>query len=188
MIGDFLRRITAALERSGTPYMLTGSLASSMYGVPRSTNDIDIVIAPSRDQLETFLQLVQRLKLSVAREEAIAAYRNRTMFGVVDFANGWKVDLILQKSRAFSVAEFERRESHEVDGVHLTIATPEDVLLAKLEWAKMSGSERQLEDVAGILRMQGANLDLHYIESWVESLDLAVQWSAARSKSGLTSR
>jgi hypothetical protein len=51
MIGEFLRRVTAALDTNGVPYMLTGSLASSMYGIPRATNDIDIVIAPAREQL-----------------------------------------------------------------------------------------------------------------------------------------
>ena len=59
-----------------------------------------------------------------------------------------KVDLILRKDRTFSVTEFERRETHEVEGMRLTLATPEDVLLAKLEWAKLGDSERQLEDAA----------------------------------------
>lgn len=102
------------------------------------------------------------------------------MFSVVDFPHGFKVDLIVQKDRPFSVAEFERRETHEVDGIRLTIASPEDVLLAKLEWARMSESERQLEDVAGILCEQAETLDFSYIESWVETLGLAAQWEAAR--------
>lgn len=164
------------------PYMLTGSLASSMYGVPRATNDIDIVVAPTHKQLEAFLQLIQRLNLYVAREEAAAALKNKTMFSVIDFANGWKVDFIMQKGHAFGIEEFERRETHEVDGIRLSIATPEDVLLAKLEWARMSESERQLEDVAGILRTQGQKLDLSYVRSWVETLGLNAQWEAAQTR------
>ena len=60
MIGELLRRITAALDANGVPYMLTGSLASSIYGIPRATNDIDIVIAPTREQLLSLVQLLQR--------------------------------------------------------------------------------------------------------------------------------
>jgi hypothetical protein len=117
MIGEFLLRIATALEMNGIPYMLAGSLASSMYGIPRATNDIDIVIAP------------------------------------------------------------------EVDGRQLTLATPEDVLLAKLEWAKIGESQRQLEDAAGILKMQRETLDWDYLRRWVDNLEVQDQWKAAHALS-----
>jgi hypothetical protein len=180
MIGEFLRRITAALDLNGIPYMLTGSLASSMYGIPRATNDIDIVIAPSREQLLAVVQLFQRLGLTVASEAAVAALRNKTDFNVIDFSNGWKVDLILRKDRPFSITEFDRRETYDVEDIRLTLAQPEDVLIAKLEWAKSGNSERQLDDAAGILRMQAEKLDRTYIEHWVEALELNDQWDAVR--------
>jgi hypothetical protein len=160
--------------------MLTGSLASSMYGTPRATNDIDIVIAPNREQLLALVQMFQRLGLTAASEEALAALRNKSQFNVVDFARGLKVDLIVRKERDFSVEEFARRETHEVDGMRLTIATPEDVLIAKLEWARMGDSERHLIDCAGMIRTQGERLDLPYIERWVATLGLQQQWIAAR--------
>lgn len=180
MIGEILRKIAAALEMHGVPYMLTGSVASSMYGVPRATNDVDVVIAPTRDQLLSMVQLFQRIGLSVAPEAALSALKNHTQFNVIDFSKGLKVDLIIRKERDFSVTEFDRREVHEVEGVRLTIATPEDVLLAKLEWAKIGDSERQLVDAAGILKVQGDNLDRAYIERWVSDLGLQDQWLAAR--------
>jgi hypothetical protein len=179
MIGEFLRRVTAALDTNGVPYMLTGSLASSMYGIPRATNDIDIVIAPTREQLVSLVQLFQRVGLNVAPETALAAFRARSQFNVIDFPRGLKTDLILRKEREFSLTEFDRRETHEVGGMSLTLATPEDVLIAKLEWSKMGDSERQLVDAAGIIKMQRATLDLAYIEKWVESLGLQQQWNAA---------
>ena len=182
MIGEFLRRITAALDAHGIPYMLTGSLASSMYGIPRATNDIDIVISATREQVLAIVQLFQRVGLTIAPEAAVAALRSKTQFNVIDFPRGLKVDFIVRKDRHFNVTEFERRETHEVDGMRLTIATPEDVLLAKLEWAKMSDSERQLIDAAGIVRVQGGSLDIGYIERWVEELGLQQQWRAARDK------
>jgi hypothetical protein len=182
MIGEFLRRVTTALEANAIPYMLTGSLASSMYGVPRATNDIDIVISATREQLLSIVQLFQRVGLTVAPEAAVAALRHKSQFNVVDLARGMKADLIVRKDREFSVGEFARRETHEVEGIRLTIATPEDVLLAKLEWAKLGESERQLVDAAGILTVQGGKLDIGYIERWVRDLGLAEQWDAVRGK------
>ncbi len=78
MIGELLCRVTAALDAHGVPYMLTGSLASSMYGVPRATNDIDIVVSPTRDQLLSMMTLFQRTGLTVTSEAALAALRNKT--------------------------------------------------------------------------------------------------------------
>ena len=182
MLGEFLRRIAAALELHAVPYMLTGSLASSMYGIPRATNDVDIVIAPSREQLLSLVQLFQGVGLTVDLEAALAAFRARSQFNVIDFDEGWKVDLIIRKDREFSVTEFDRKETHDVAGMRLTLARPEDVLLAKLEWSKMGDSDRQLQDAAGILEMQGDALDLRYIERWVEELHVEQQWSAAQEK------
>jgi hypothetical protein len=181
MIGEFLRRITAALDMTGVPYMLTGSVASSMYGVPRATNDIDIVVAPTREQLLSLVQLFQRIGLMADTDSALAALRTKGQFNVIDFPKGWKLDVIVRKDREFSSIEFDRRETHEVEGMRLTIATPEDVLIAKLEWAKMGESERQLGDAAGILKMQSATLDVSYIHRWVTALGLEEQWNAARA-------
>jgi hypothetical protein len=180
MIGELLRRVVAALDMYGVPYMVTGSLASSMYGIPRATNDIDIVIAPTREQLLPVVQLFQRVGLTVASESALTALRNKSQFNVIDFPNGLKVDLMIRKDRDFSATEFDRRVTHEVEGFRLTLATPEDVILAKLEWSKIGDSERQIVDVAGIIKMQGERLDLPYIDRWVDLLELQEQWRAAQ--------
>jgi hypothetical protein len=182
MIGELLRRVTAALDANNIPYMLTGSLASSMYGIPRATNDIDIVVAPTREPLLAMVSLFQRTGLTVTSEAAVAALRNKTQFNVIDFPRGLKIDLIVRKDRDFSRIEFDRRETHEVEGMTLTIAAPEDVLLAKLEWAKIGDSERQLIDAAGILKVQGEALDMPYIRHWVARLDLEPEWEAAQQR------
>jgi hypothetical protein len=183
MLGEFLRRVTAALDITGVPYMLTGSLASSMYGIPRSTNDIDIVVAPTREQLLSLIQFFKRMGLYV-NEDALEAWSRKSQFNVIDFPNGWKVDLIVRKDREFSTIEFDRRQTHEVEGIRLTIATPEDVVIAKLEWFRIGRSERQLDDAAGILRMQGDKLDREYIERWVSTLGLGPAWAEAVRRAG----
>jgi len=181
-----MRRICTALEMHHVPYMVTGSLASSVHGEPRSTNDLDVVIAPSRDQLFSLVQLFKRVGLYVRWEEAEAALKHRDMFNVADFKNGWKVDLIVRKAREFSISEFERREPVEIDGLTFVITSAEDILIAKLEWFKIGESQRQLEDAAGIIRIQGDNLDTAYIEYWITSLELAEQWGKARVLAGLS--
>jgi len=185
-IEDFLRRICTALEMNHVPYMVTGSLASSVHGEPRSTNDLDVVIAPTRDQLFSLVQLFKRVGLYVRWEEAEAALRNRDMFNVADFTNAWKVDLIVRKAREFSVSEFERREPAEIDGLSFVITSAEDILVAKLEWFKIGESERQLADAAGIIRIQGDRLDTAYVEKWVEALELNDQWRKARALAGVS--
>ena len=84
---EVLRRITAALDRAGIAYMLTGSFASSMYGALRSTMDIDIVIAASRDQVERLVQLLPETEYYVELESALRAYDHESMFNVIDLAN-----------------------------------------------------------------------------------------------------
>jgi hypothetical protein len=95
---------------------------------------------------------------------------------VVDTTSGWKVDLIVRKHRPFSEVEFARRQSAEFEGCPLWVATVEDVMVAKLEWAKLGGSARQLEDVAALLRVHSERLDQAYLEHWIATLGVTAQW------------
>lgn len=164
------------------PYMLTGSYASAVHGTPRATQDIDIVIGPSPAQLGTLLEQLPDTAYYVSREAALDALARRGQFNVIDFETGWKVDFIVVKAREFSREELARRRAIEVDGVPLYVASAEDVVIAKLEWAKLGASTRQLEDVAGIVRMQAEQLDRAYVERWVGELGLNDQWSEALIK------
>ena len=92
------------------------------------------------------------------------------------------MDFILKKRRPFSDVEFERRDVLEFSGLRLSFATAEDILISKLEWVKEGESQRQLEDAAGIIRVQGDNLDIPYVEYWVRELGLSEQWVAAKAR------
>lgn len=164
--------------------MLTGSFASGFHGAPRATQDIDIVISPTLGSLNRFLRLLPEDEYYVSRDAALDAYSRETLFNVVDFASGWKVDLICRKARAFSIVEFDRRSRRDLAGLDIFLATAEDVLVAKLEWAKLAQSNRQIEDAASILRIQGDALDLAYIAKWVEQLGLQSEWQRARTLAG----
>ncbi len=171
-----IHRFAALLEAAEVPYMLTGSFASGYHGAPRASQDIDIVIAPTRASLDALLSLLPEDRYYVSRDAAVDAYRRQSLFNVVDFSSGWKVDLICRKGRPFSMTEFDRRSLRDFVGRRVFLASPEDVLLAKLEWAKLAESERQIEDAAGILRVQADGLDRAYVAKWVAELGLGREW------------
>jgi hypothetical protein len=162
--------------------MLTGSFASSYHGAPRATQDIDLVISPTPDQVRAFVNQLPRTEYYVDENAALEAVRSEGQFNVIDLATGWKIDLIVRKSRAFSREEFERRAAGEIEGVRIDIASIEDLILAKLEWAKMGGSERQIEDAAMLLRRRRSTIDVAYIQRWVGALGVGEQWKAALAR------
>ena len=102
------------------------------------------------------------------------------MFNVIDLATGWKIDLIIRKSRAFSQEEFSRRQRVRLHEVPLFVASAEDVVVSKLEWAKLSQSGRQIEDAAAILRTRWDMLDRSYLAKWIAELDLKKEWDDAK--------
>jgi hypothetical protein len=168
------------LVRIGIPHMVVGSFASMIHGEPRTTQDLDIVIDPTADQLEQLLRALPTERYYVDPDVARDARKRRSMFNVIDITTGWKLDLIIRKPRPFSVEELHRRIKATIRGVPVEAATAEDTIVAKLEWSKAGSSDRQLEDVAGILRVRGPQLDLPYIERWVDELELREQWDRAR--------
>lgn len=177
-----LRTIVGWFHDADVPFMVAGSFASTFHGHPRATQDVDIVVDPTRDALLRFLASLPAERTYVDHESALDAFKQRDMFNVIDTETGWKLDLIFRKDRAFSRAEFGRRSSVEWSGVSLFVAAPEDVILSKLEWAKLSGgSERQMRDVAGVFEMQHGQLDYAYIESWLDVLAVRTLWDQVRA-------
>ncbi len=162
--------------------MVAGSFASAVHGLPRTTQDIDIVIDPtSLAALEQLVRSMPEDDYYVDLEAAREAHRARSMFNAIDQSSGWKVDFILRKNRAFSREEFARRTPLLLLDVPVFVATPEDTVISKLEWSALAGgSERQRRDVAGVLATVGTRIDLPYIERWVTELGLSSEWEAAK--------
>ena len=180
IVPEALLRIAAELNRAGIPFMLTGSFASVFYGSPRSTQDIDLVIAGSAAQLRAFVETLPGKEYYVDVDAALAALKRESLFNIIDLKTSWKIDLIIRKSRAFSQEEFGRRRLSNLEGVSLHVASAEDIILAKLEWAKLGESQRQIDDAAGILKLRADTLDRSYLEKWVRELNLSEQWNDAR--------
>jgi hypothetical protein len=159
------------LDAREIPFMLTGSYGSSFHGEPRTTNDIDFVIAPTEEKLEA---LVESLGESyyVSSVAAREAWKTRGSFNVIDASHGVKADLILRKNRPFSDEEFRRRIPARILGVSLTLASCEDTILAKLEWSSLGDSERQFRDAVGVIAIQTDRLDEKYLRRWSRELEI----------------
>ena len=112
--------------------------------------------------------------------DAQGALQLRSQFDVIDTTTGWKGDLIIRKERPFSQEEFARRQAVDLLGVTTHVATAEDTVLAKLEWARAGGYERQMADVVAVLAVVGASLDDAYLDRWAAVLDISDQLDRAR--------
>ena len=181
---SFLQRVAQILEGSGVPYMLTGSLAAAYYATPRATQDIDVVIDTEEKGIERLVQGFLEAEFYVDRQAALAAWRTHGQFNAIDPDSGWKVDLIVRKDRSFSRTEFERREPADLLGIEVSLASLEDVVIAKREWAQMGNSELQRADIVRLLELSGDQLDRTYLEKWVSELGLQKEWTSILKRVG----
>lgn len=179
-----IHAVVAELEALAIPYMVTGSLASTHHGRPRTTQDVDLVIDPDEPQLRKLVSRLQEAGFYADGDVAERALRQRRQFNAIRPDTGIKIDLIVRKDRPHSVEELRRRARVELaGGTAVSLASPEDCILSKLEWSrKAGGSEKQIADVVGVLEVQGSRLDVDYIDRWARDLDLLDLWQPLRPR------
>lgn len=162
---DCLRR----LNRTGVTYMLTGSMASNYWGIPRTTHDLDFVIQLPPSAVGLLVK--EFLPDFYLDEHAIrAAYQPPYQFNAIDTRSALKIDFWLPRGTSFETEMFRRRVQKTLFGEPAWIATAEDTLLHKLFWDLLTPSERQRTDAAGIMAVQRGNLDLDYMRRWATEL------------------
>jgi hypothetical protein len=164
------------LNWTGIPYMLTGSMASNLWGVPRTTHDLDFVLLLRQSEVPRFVAEFSN-GFFLQPDSILKAFQPPRMFNAIDESSALKVDFWLLGEGPFEQEMFRRRVSASLFGETAWVATAEDVILHKLYWNQITPSERQLYDAAGIYAVQSATLDRAYIERWSEALGVAGQWS-----------
>ncbi len=180
MIEQVLRAVLPHLDRVGIPYLITGGIAASLHGRPRFTQDIDFVIAPSREQLDHLIDALDP-DFVVNRDAAQAALARRAEFNAIHRALIFKVDFWLSTGDAFDASRLARANPVEViPGLLARVATPEDAIISKLLWLQQGATERSQEDIRGVLRAYAGNLDLAYLDAMVERLGLGQTWTPLR--------
>jgi hypothetical protein len=172
-----LSYLAGVLDQLGIPYMLTGSLVSSMQGSPRSTHDIDLVVDLPADRINEVYTAFPAPDFYLSQEAMVEAVRTRTMFNVLDTAEGDKFDFWVLTDEPFDLSRFKRRRFMEVDGEQYPVSSPEDTILMKLKWSHAAGgSKRQELDAQNVYELQHVRLDTAYLEYWVRELGLADAW------------
>jgi hypothetical protein len=182
--------VAEVLQRIGVAYVVGGSFASSLYGEPRSTNDIDLVADLTADKVE---RLVANLSSAyyVSAPAVAEAVRSAGSFNIIHTPTAVKVDVFVAGSDSFDQERLRRRRqvtiANDESNASLFVDTPEDTILRKLEWFQRGGrsSERQWRDVVGILRIQRDALDLSYMRQWARRLDVGDLLEAARSEAAV---
>jgi hypothetical protein len=170
-----LSPVVTALEKLGVRYRVGGSVASSALGVPRSTLDIDVACELKAPQARAF---VTALGADYYADEGMVldAIARHASFNVIHLATMLKVDVFIRKDTPFEKASFERvvQKPLEPGGRAFDFTSAEDIILHKLIWYELGGriSERQWNDVVGVIAVQRASLDLDYLRRWAGSLDV----------------
>lgn len=149
--------------------MLSGSLAMSVYTIPRMTRDIDIVINVTVSDSEKIAEIF-REGYYIHEEGLKEEIKNRRMFNVIDQETSFKVDFIVRKNTAFHINEFERRERKTVFGVKAWVVTAEDLIISKLKWIQDLKSDQQISDIENLLTVP--DVDTAYIKKWCKELNL----------------
>ncbi len=176
---ELMGLIINALESSGAPYMITGSQASAYYGEPRFTRDIDVVAEMKNNQIDNFIKFFPEDEFYCDEEMRTAAIKTNSQFNIIHSGSGLKVDVILKKGTDFSQTEFSRKKKGmALQDKEANFASPEDVIISKMEYYREGGSEKHLRDITGILKISGDDVDLKYISGWAERLGYKEIWEA----------
>lgn len=176
---ELLHTVVEVLERLRIPYLVTGSVASMAYGEPRLTNDIDIIADVHSNHVEGLLAAFPAPEYYIDAEMIREAIRRTGQFNIIHPASGFKVDMMIREETPFNRSRFSRKrrlrpsKEYEAD-----FASPEDVILKKMEYYKEGGSEKHLRDITGILKIGGEKIDRQYISSWAERMRVDEVWEA----------
>ncbi|MDO8586319.1 MAG: hypothetical protein Q7T82_04705 [Armatimonadota bacterium] len=171
---ELLKTIVAALGGAGIDYMVSGSIVSSLQGEPRATHDIDIVVTLDASAAKRLTEALPGSHYYLDEDRMLEAIERRTMFNLIDPASGYKVDFWILTDEQFDISRFSRKHETDLAGIRIAVSSPEDTILAKLRWAKLSGgSEKQFTDALRVYEVQYGNLDIAYLRDWAERLGIA---------------
>lgn len=171
-----LVKIAKILEGLKIPYLVTGGIAVLLWGRPRFTADIDIVVNLQPENIEDLTSALKELKGYADEDEMKHALEKKDEFNFIDPNSGIKIDFWILKNDEFDASRLKRRVSREIMGQKIYFTSPEDLILIKLIWYKESSSSRHLEDIESILKISGDKIDRIYIQEWAAKLSVSKIW------------
>jgi hypothetical protein len=175
---EAIRLLVSKLEKASISYFITGSIASSYYGIPRFTHDIDVVVTVGIMDVDRVIELFEDDGY-ISREGVLEALSGSGMFNFIHSKTGLKIDFWIDRGDSFTRSCFQRtRKAELTEGFWSVMASPEDVLLHKVYWNRLMPSERQIRDAQGIIAVQGPRLDVQYIERWAREMGIEEEMKA----------
>jgi len=182
-------KVIAIFEKLGIRYSIGGSLASSAFGIPRATMDIDIVADIKQENVPLLQECLERefyADMDMIRE----AVRRKSSFNIIHLESLYKVDIFILQEHPFDLQALARRVQKKVSedtSQEPFFSTPEDIILNKLKWYQDGGgvSDRQWNDILGVLKVQGKDLDMPYLSEWAEKLNLSALLARAIEEAGV---
>lgn len=179
---EFLSFALAVLERLSIPYAVVGSYASTAWGEPRMTRDIDIVIQLSANQVEPLCAAFPASDFYVSDFAAKEAVDLRRQFNVLHPASGNKIDFMVIGTGDWPESQLARRRRVSFGpSVFGFVAAPEDVILGKLIYYQDGHSEKHVRDIRGIIKVSGSDLDLAYLDRCAVQLGVSEIWASIAS-------
>lgn len=174
-----IRRLISAFDELNIPYLIGGSMASSVHGFLRSTNDVDFVVRLSTEQIPPLVQALQS-DFYIDGDMIADAIKYQSSFNVLQLPALGKADMFIAKNDELTHQQFVRRQSQRFDataddgGYDAKVSSPEDIILQKLNWYRLGNqiSERQWLDVQGVLKVQAPTLEYEYLNHWGAQLEL----------------
>lgn len=170
-------KVTGVFERLGVPYLIGGSLASTLYGMVRTTQDSDIVAEMRLEHLQPFVSALQD-EFYIDDEMIAESIQRNSSFNIIHRETMFKVDVFIPRPRPFLRSQLARAQKQTFafeTEVSAKFASPEDTILSKLEWYRLGGevSERQWRDILGVLKTRAGELDLDYLRTWATELKVS---------------
>ena len=170
-------KVTDVFEKLGIAYLIGGSLASTLYGMIRTTQDSDIVAEMRLEHLQTFVSTLQA-EFYLDDEMIAESIQRNSSFNIIHRETMFKVDVFIPRPRPFLQAQLARAQKQTFTfetEVSAKFASPEDTVLSKLEWYRLGGevSERQWRDILGVLKTRAGELDLAYLKKWAQELNVS---------------
>ena len=170
---ELLKKVVNALDQTGIQYMVTGSVVSSLQGEPRSTHDVDLVVAIRKSDTRKLVKLFQQPDYYLDEQSMVEAIDQKNVFNLIAVQEGYKVDFWILTDEPFDQSRFSRRRDEELLGLKIQVSSPEDTILAKLRWTKLSGgSEKQFTDALRVYEVQFGKLDMDYLKHWANKLNV----------------
>ncbi|MEP6610355.1 MAG: DUF6036 family nucleotidyltransferase [Mucilaginibacter sp.] len=166
---DFFKKIIDYFDSRHIPYMLSGSIAMSMYVVARATRDIDFVVHLQPKDVDDFVNYFEGAYYC-SKEAVVDAIQRQSMFNVLDHATGYKADFVIRKNSEYRLVEFERKQIIEFYGLKVNIVSQEDLLISKIIWIQQLQSGVQMEDIKNLSLIPDLHWD--YINAWIKKLNL----------------